>query len=389
LPSVVPLPILGSDHLNYSELTLDRRRLNRFSNAVTRPTINDVARAARVSKGAVSFALNNRPGVATETRERILKVARDLGWTPSARARALSVSRALAVGLIIARPPETLRADPFFPAFIAGLETVLSERGHALLLQVAPDHDHEPQSYRRLADEGRVDGVFVTDLVVDDPRPALLAELGLPAVIIGPALGEVFWPTVGVDDAPGIMAAVEHLVSLGHTNIAHVSGPSVMVHGNSRRQAWSVALQQAGLSEGPCVEADFSAGSGAAATRQLLDLDDPPTAIVYANDLMAMAGLSLAVARGIDVPGELSITGYDDTEIAAHLQPSLTTITSNVFDSGRAAATRLLELIHQQPATEISLPPAQLVVRSSTGPVNTHRREATVPNPQRPATAGR
>jgi len=344
---------------------------------VARLTINDVARAAGVSKGAVSFALNSRPGLAPETRERILKVARDIGWTPSSRARALSVSRALAVGLVVARPPDTLGADPFFPSFIAGLESVLSGRGHALLLQVVTDHAREKTSYRRLVDEGRVDGVFLTDLFVDDPRPALLAELGLPAVIIGPALEEGIWPAVGVDDAPGIIGAVVHLVTLGHTHIAHVAGPRGMVHGHSRQRAWSMALLRAGLAEGPCIEADFSAESGAAATRQLLDLAEPPTAIVYANDLMAMAGVSLAQSRGIAVPRDLSITGYDDTEIAAHLQPSLTTVSTDVLEWGRAAATRLLELIDSRPPTDIVLQPTRLVVRNSTGPVPTHRQTAT------------
>ena len=97
---------------------------------------------------------------------------------------------------------------------------------------------------------------------------------------------------MGVDDAPGIRAAVEHLIGLGHTRIAHVSGPQHMVHGRSRREAWSNALRDADLSEGPCVEADFSAESGARAMRELLDLRDRPTAVVFANDLMATAGLS-------------------------------------------------------------------------------------------------
>ncbi|MEO7449156.1 MAG: LacI family DNA-binding transcriptional regulator, partial [Humibacillus sp.] len=147
-----------------------------------RPTISDVATAAGVSKGAVSFALNGRDGVSAETRERILEAAKSLGWRPSARARALSTSRAMAVGLVIARPPETLSADPFFSVFIAGVETVLSTRGQSLVLQVVPPTLREADAYRRLADEGRVDGVFLTDLIVDDPRPALLRELGLPAV---------------------------------------------------------------------------------------------------------------------------------------------------------------------------------------------------------------
>ena len=335
---------------------------------MTRHTINDVARAAGVSKGAVSLAFNNRPGLSPGTRERILATALELGWTPSSRARALSVSRALAVGLVVARPPETLRSDPFFPSFIAGVESELSEHGYALLLQVVPEHDAEHESYRRLSNEGRVDGVFVTDLCVDDSRPALLAELGLPAVIVGPALAEPFWPAVGVDDGPGIVAAVEHLVGLGHTRIAHVAGPPEMVHGRSRREAWSAALHHAGLPEGPCIDSDFSAEAGAAATRELLDLADPPTAIVYANDLMAIAGLAVAASRGIDVPGRLSITGYEDTELGAHVQPPLTSVCSDVIGWGRAAARRLLELIDQRPPSDVSLPPPTLVVRASSGP---------------------
>lgn len=340
-----------------------------------RPTINDVARAAGVSKGAVSFAFNNREGLAPETRERILATAREMGWTPSSRARALSVSRALAVGLVMARPPETLRADPFFPSFIAGVESELARHGYALLLQVVPEHEGELQSYRRLADEGRVDGVFVTDLYADDARPALLAELGLPAVIVGPDLPEAYWPSVGVDDGPGIAAATSHLVEHGHTSIAHVSGPSVMVHGRSRRTAWAATLVTAGLPEGPCVEADFSAEGGAAATRELLDSADPPTAIVYANDLMAIAGLAVAAGRGIDVPGSLSVTGYDDTELAGYVQPSLTSVSTDVIGWGRAAARRLLELVDERTADEIRLPPPQLVIRGSTGPAPT--RSAT------------
>jgi LacI family transcriptional regulator, repressor for deo operon, udp, cdd, tsx, nupC, and nupG len=249
------------------------------------------------------------------------------------------------------------------------VESELSRHNHALLLQVVPEHEGEQQSYRRLSDEGRVDGVFVTDLHVDDPRPALLAELGLPAVIVGPALPEAFWPSVGVDDGPGIVAAVEHLLAQGHTRIAHVSGPTQMVHGRSRREAWASTLRGANLPEAPCVEADFSAEGGSAATRELLDLADPPTAIVYANDLMAIAGLAVASARGIDVPGELSITGYEDTELAAHLQPSLTTVSSDVIGWGRAAAARLLELIDRRPPTDIQLPLPRLVVRGSSGPV--------------------
>jgi DNA-binding LacI/PurR family transcriptional regulator len=336
-------------------------------------TITDVARAAGVSKAAVSFALNGRPGVAADTRARILAVARDLGWTPSLRGRALSVSRALAVGLVLARSPETLGADPFFGSFISGIETVLSERGYALMLQVVSDVASEHQSYRRLAANGRVDGVFLTDMRVDDLRPRLLADLGLPTVVIGPSPGDGPWSAVGIDDQPGIVAAVEHLVALGHRSIAHVSGPTELVHSVSRRNAWDSAVSDAGLPPGPCITADFSAQGGAQATSALLDLDEPPTAIVYANDLMAVAGMSTARARGVEIPGQLSVTGFDDAPLSAYLQPALTTVRTDVVGWGRAAATQLLALVDHRPVdqqggSEVDLPAPEFVIRASTAP---------------------
>ncbi len=202
-----------------------------------RPTISDVARHAGVSKGAVSFALNGREGVSSQTRERILDAARELGWQPSHRARSLSVSRAFAFGLVLARAPELIGADPFFPSFIAGIETVLAPAGYSLLLQVVSGTGAEAAGYRKLAGEGRVDGVFVIDLRTDDSRIGLLSELKLPAVTMNrPDVASPF-PAVCVDDQSGVANAVAHLVELGHTRIAHVSRPLEFLHSRSRRDA--------------------------------------------------------------------------------------------------------------------------------------------------------
>ena len=323
---------------------------------------------AGVSKAAVSFALNDRPGVAADTRARILAVARDLGWTPSLRGRALSVSRALAVGLVIARTPETLGADPFFGYFISGIETVLSERGYALMLQVVGDEQSEHESYRQLAANGRVDGVFLTDMRVDDLRPQLLEDLGLPTVVIGPVPRNGPWSAVNIDDQLGIVAAVEHLVALGHQRIAHVSGPSELVHSVSRRTAWMRAVSDAGLPPGPCITADFSAQGGADATTALLGLNEPPTAIVYANDLMAIAGMSTAISLGVEVPGQLSVTGFDDAPLSAYIQPALTTVRTDVVGWGRAAAEQLLSVVDREAVREIDLPAPEFVIRASTAP---------------------
>lgn len=334
-----------------------------------RPTIADVAQRAGVSKGAVSFALNGRPGVAPQTRTRILAAAAELGWQPSHRARALSRSRAFAFGLVIARPPELIGADPFFPAFIAGVEIELSRSGHALVLQVVPGSwEDEKAGYQRLVGDGRVDGVFLTDLRHHDPRIGLLGELGLPAVTLMRPTGESPFPAIHLDDRPGIEAAVRHLAELGHRRIAHVAGPGDFVHGTGRRAAWDTALRALGLTPGPVVTGDFTAAGGARATRELLGSGEPPTAIVYANDLMAIAGVTVAHELGYAVPGDVSITGFDDTELAGHVHPPLTTVRQDAMGWGRAAARALLDLVEGGPVGDVELPPARLVVRRSTAP---------------------
>jgi DNA-binding LacI/PurR family transcriptional regulator len=342
-----------------------------------RATIVDVARLAGVSKYSVSVALNGRPGVSPPTRERILSAAAELGWQPSHRARALSVSRAFALGLVIARPPSLLGADPFFPPFIAGVETVLSSRDQALVLQVVSTEEAEAAGYRRLAREGRVDGVFVTDLRRGDTRIALLEEIGLPAVTLNRPAAPTRCPAVCLDDRPGVTASVRHLVDLGHRSIAHVAGPNRYLHGSRRREAWRKALRKAGLAEGPLEGTDFSAASGAEATRALLRRSPRPTAIVYANDAMAIAGMAVARDLGLSVPDDLSVTGFDDSSLAAHVHPALTTVSTNAFDWGRQAASTLLDLVEGVPVSDVELPQAELVVRGSTAPPHAPQRSAS------------
>jgi DNA-binding LacI/PurR family transcriptional regulator len=335
---------------------------------VPRPTIEDVARRAGVSIGAVSFALNGRPGVGEETRARILAAAAELGWRPSARARSLVSRKAFALGLVVARAPELIGADPFFPAFIAGVEAVLAARDQVLVLQVVTSEDAEVAGYRRLHADGRVDGVFLSDLRRGEPRVPLLAELGLPAVTLNrPDVPSPF-PAVCCDERTGVTAAVTHLAGLGHTRIGHVSGPPAYLHAAARQQAWADALAAAGLQPGPVEAADFTAAGGARATRALLAADHPPTAIVYANDLMALAGMSVAADLGLDVPGDLSVTGFDDIQVAAHLRPPLTTVRVDPSGWGRQAAETLLSLVETGDAADMELDPAVLVIRGSATP---------------------
>ena len=339
-----------------------------------KPTISDVAARAGVSKGAVSFALNGRTGVSAETRARILRAAGELGFVPNATARALSTRRAGSLGLVFARRPEMLRSDPFFPPFIAGIESAISVAGHLLVLRFVGDADAEIDAYRELAKTGRVDGVFVTDLRIDDPRPALLENLGLPAVTLNRPDVPSAAPAVCVDDAGAIRDAVAHLIRLGHRRIAQVAGPGRYLHATSRRRVCAEALIAAGLREGPVMEADFSAAGGAAATRDLLDAPDRPTAILYASDLMAIAGLSVAQHRGLRIPEDLSVVGFDDDELSEHLAVPVSTVRTDAFGWGQAAANALLARVNGEKVNDIHMPAAKFVVRASTGPVPQHSR---------------
>jgi DNA-binding LacI/PurR family transcriptional regulator len=350
-------------------------RARRGDSRERRVTIGDVAAKAKVSKSAVSFVFNGRGGVGADARERILQAADELGWRPDARARALSRSRAQALGLVIRREPELLSTDPFFPQFVAGIESGLADVEYALVLQVVGGEQSESDAYLRFAHEARVDGVFLTDLRTQDERPAELARLGLPCVLVGPtaSVSEELHPN-GLDDSAGIRRAVRHLYALGHRRIAHVAGSARYVHSDVRRRAWADELAQLELEPGPLVDADFTGASGARATHELLDLSRPPTAIIYANDLMAIAGMSVAADRGIRVPHDLSIVGFDDIPLAPYVVPPLTTVRQDVFEWGRVCAQTLVAIVEGRTPEPVKLPPVEFIVRGSTGQV--HHRSA-------------
>ncbi|MFJ7231284.1 LacI family DNA-binding transcriptional regulator [Streptomyces tendae] len=331
------------------------------------PTIADVARRAGVSRTSVSFALNDRPGIAEETKQRILAAAAELGWTPSRPARALSLGKAGAFGLVLAREPEDIGTDLFFPAFIAGVEVALGERGDGLMVHVTTP-DRERSVYERLAADRRVDGVLLTDLRHDDPRPALVHRLGLPAVVVGQSDWSDGLTSVSLDDRPAYVDAVRRLAELGHRRIAHVEGPQEFRHAHRRRSAWEETLRELGLPEGPVLPGGFTAEGGARATRELLTLAQPPTAIVYGNDLAATAGLSVAQELGVAVPDRLSVVGYDDTPLTRYTHPPLSSARADARGWGEAAARALDRVLAGEEVAHVVLPPAEFVPRASMGP---------------------
>ncbi|MDH6538168.1 LacI family DNA-binding transcriptional regulator [Streptomyces lavendulae] len=343
-----------------------------------RPTIKDIARRAGVSESAVSFALNGRPGVSEQTRARIRRVAEELGWQPNSAARALSGERSGAVGLVLARPAHTLGVESFFLQLVSGIQEVLSAERIALLFQVVEDIEAECAVHRRWWAERRVDGVLVVDPRTSDPRPELLAGLGLPAVLIGGYGGEgdggagegASVSRVWADDTRAMTEVLDHLHGLGHRRIVHIAGLPGLAHTARRVAALRAEAERLGLPAGQVrsVPTDYSDTEGAAATRRVLAEPEPPTALVYDNDVMAVAGSAVAAELGIPVPGRLSIVAWDDSALCRVTHPRLTALVRDTAGFGRLAAEELLAVLAGGPprARESELP--RLEPRESTSP---------------------
>jgi DNA-binding LacI/PurR family transcriptional regulator len=304
--------------------------------------------------------------VGAETRQRVLDAAEQMGWYPSSSARALTGADAGVVGLVLARPPELLTFETFFVHLLAGLEKVLAERGSSLLLRVVGDHpDEEIRTYRRWWGERRIDGVILLDERYKDPRVAPVRDLHIPAVLCGGPLKDWPLPALWSDHAADATAAVEHLHALGHRRVAHVSGPTEFVHERARRRGVRRAAAGRGM-EVETVEGDYTGPSAAAHTERLLAQAERPTAIIYGSDVMAASGLRAAADIGFDVPGDLSILSWDDSQLATLLRPSITSLSRDNVGYGALAGSTLMDLVQGRNRGLIQLPASVLVARDST-----------------------
>ncbi|MGW9269736.1 substrate-binding domain-containing protein [Microbacterium sp. NPDC055599] len=333
-----------------------------------RVTIADIARLAGVSPGAVSFALNGRPGVSEETRQRILAIIEEHHWQPSSAARALVGARANAVGFALARPARSLGSEAFFTDLIAGIESRLSESKVSLQLRLVADIDEEMEVHRQWRSSNQVDGIIYIDPRDDDPRAANIASLDARAVMIGSepsAEGDV--PSVWIGDEEVAETLFSYLAALGHTRIAYVAGPAELEH--TRLRAEVLELLAADGIAGEVIATDFSPARASAVTRTLLSGKQRPTAIVYDNDVMAVAGLRVAQEMGRTVPRDVSLASFDDSVIAGLINPSITAMTRDTFELGEQAATLLLQQIEAGATLpSVAGPTPTLTARESTAP---------------------
>jgi DNA-binding LacI/PurR family transcriptional regulator len=258
--------------------------------------------------------------------------------------------------------------EPFFMELLGGIEEVLTTVDRPLLLQVVPDDAAERTTYRRWVGDHAVAAVVLVNLVAGDPRVDLVREIGLPAVALASTASRLDTPHVVVDGRVAMREAVTELVALGHRRIAQVSGPLRFLHTQERIDELVAACDENGVAH-EVVEGDYGEESGAKATRRLLDAPQPPSAIVFDNDVMAVAGLGIARERGLAVPGDLSILAWDDSALCRLAVPALSAMRMDVHDLGRQVGLCVLAVLAGDDPGAQPAPAHHFVARGSTGPV--------------------
>lgn len=334
-----------------------------------KPTINDVARLAGVSKKTVSRVINRSPLLSGDTRERVLGVIRDLGYIPNPQARALALGRNFLIGLIHDNPNAqlVLNVQHGILEALQGSEFELIvrpvDRGSSMMLQ----------DVRHFLERQRLYGVVILPPVSEnDDLARLCDELGCRYVRMGSAQLDDPDHMVASNDRQVVKEAVTYLIGQGHRLIGLVSGPHGFRSASERRLGFEDAIGDAGLKlpRSLIAEGNYTFESGVTAAERLLDLSPRPTAIFSSNDEMATGIVYAARQRGLSVPEDLSVIGFDDTPFAAHVWPPLTTVRWPIVSMARSAATKLVGGI-TDPDSDIDQPsmfPSTLVYRASVGP---------------------
>lgn len=332
-----------------------------------RSTIADVARMAGVSLGTVSNVLNKPEVVAVATRERVLRVIESAGFVRSTAAHQLRVGRSRTVGAVLLD-----LANPFFAEIAKGAEAVLSEHGYMLMVCSSEESADRERRYLRALEEHRVDGVLIAPVGPELRSVATLAARGVPTVLLDRDPGQSDLCSVTVDDVRGAELATRHLVDLGHRVIAFVNGPLSVRQCADRRKGARRALGGARRGLGVLSEipvAALTVEHGKKAVSALLSASPRPTAVMCANDLLALGVLEGLSAAEVCVPAEMSVVGYDDVAYASMLSPSLTSVRQPKYELGVAAADLFLEEVgspghHDHRSVRFE---PDLVVRASSG----------------------
>jgi LacI family transcriptional regulator len=311
--------------------------------------------------------------VNTATAARIQKIAKELGYSPNPIARSLKTSRSSSIGLVI--PDLT---NPLFPPIVRGIEDVLRPVGYNAWIVNTDNRDDLEATAVESFRHRNVEGFVFATAHLQHPLLEEMAASGTPMVLINRRLASADIPSVTSDDATGVALAMQHLVDLGHRHIVHLAGPQDLSTGVTRRRAFRESLEDLGLPhETTRVQVcdAWSEEAGARATIALLDSGVEFTAILAGNDLLALGAYDALTERGLAVPGDLSVIGFNDMPFMDKVSPPMTTVRIPHYDIGAEAARLLLEVLGDPTRHPRSLLlPLTLVVRSSTGPVSSAPR---------------
>jgi LacI family transcriptional regulator len=336
--------------------------------------LKELAHKLGLSPTTVSRALNGYPEVNEATRERVLAAAKRHHYRPNTRAIRLATGRAMALGHVIPVATRHEMVNPVFADFIAGAGEVYSRAGYDMLLSIVSDEDEE-RTYRELHARGAVDGVILHAPRMDDPRIPLLTEIGLPFVVHGRATGtEAPYSWVDVNNRRAFRRATEFLLDLGHRRVALVNGLEFMDFAIRRRTGYLEALSARDIAPDPALMSsdEMTEARGYRAAAAMLDLPDPPTALVVASMISGLGVRRAIEERGLRLGRDVSMVIHDDD--LGYLKngddvPIFTATRSSVRDAGRAAAQMLLDLIaHPDAPPRGQLLEAELIIGQSTGP---------------------
>ncbi|MGW7202881.1 LacI family DNA-binding transcriptional regulator [Streptomyces sp. NPDC054837] len=332
-----------------------------------RPTIITVAARAGVGRTTVSRVINGSELVSEKARAAVLAAIAELNYVPNSVARGLVTSRTNSVALVIPESESRLGSEPYFSAVIRGVSTALAETRTQLQLVLVRDQAERDQLTESVA-ERRVDGVLLVSVHEHDPLPGLLEDMGLPTVLAGRRSSNESLSHVHSDNTGGAATAVSHLLARGRRTVATISGPLDMDVARSRLQGWREALEKAGhqATDRLVASADFTEEGGEAAMRSLLERAPELDALFVASDVMAAGALAELRRQGRSVPDDVAVVGFDDSIIARHTNPPLSTVRQPVEEIGAMIGHILLEEIGDpdRPRRRVTLP-TELVVRES------------------------
>lgn len=342
-------------------------------------TVRDVALRAGVSTSTVSHVLNRTRFVSEAARDRVLAAMRELDYAPNAAARMLTLKRSNAIGLIVS----DIR-NPFFASVARGVEDVAQGHGYTLVLCNSDEDIRRETACLKALQTRQVDGIVLASAGVADAYVTRLVHAGFPIVLVDRELPELGIPAVLLDNEEGAYRAVTHLVARGHTRIGMISGRRSISTTTERVAGYRRALQEAGVEpeSGLVISGESTSEGGTQAANALLDLVPGPTAIFSGNNLMSIGGLQAIVSRGLSVPDDVAMVGFDDFPFpwSDAFRPHLTTVAQPTYELGRRAAEMLVQGLRGQrsQSAERVVLEGKLLVRESSGAPGgvQHRRPA-------------